>query len=83
MSGLITKSVINTDGPSHPLFSLNGGKHFGRILKSDRSFTQRVGNGEKVDESSRWEWLAKLSIASYVILTRQQVLFAHHDYQLF
>ena len=38
-SGVLTKSVVDADRPSHTLLSLNGREHFGRVLECDRSFT--------------------------------------------
>jgi hypothetical protein len=50
---MLTKSVVDANGPSHPLLTLNGREHLGRILESDWSFSQGVGDSEEVDESSR------------------------------
>ena len=51
---LLTEGVVDANGPRHSLLSLNGREHLGRILKSDRSFTQGVADGEEVDEP-RWK----------------------------
>ena len=50
---MLTESVVDANCPSHSLLTLNGGEHLGRILESDRSFSQGVADGEEVDESSR------------------------------
>jgi hypothetical protein len=50
---MLTESVVDANGPSHSLLTLNGGEHLGRILESDRPFSQGVADGEEVDESSR------------------------------
>lgn len=50
---MLTKGVVDANGPSHPLLSLDGRKHLGRILESDRPLTQRVSDSEEVDESRR------------------------------
>jgi hypothetical protein len=50
---MLTESVVNTNGPSHSLLTLNGGKHLGRILESDWTFSQGVADGEEVDESGQ------------------------------
>lgn len=55
-SGLLTKGVVDANGPGHPLLSLNGRKYFGRILKSDRSLAERVGDSEEVDEPTGRDW---------------------------
>jgi len=49
---MLTESVVDANGPSHSLLSLNGGEHLGRVLESDWSFSQGVTDGEEVDESS-------------------------------
>jgi len=48
---VLTKGVVDADSPGHALLTLNSGEHFSGVLKRDGAFTQRVGNGEKVDES--------------------------------
>ena len=48
-----TKSIVDTNGPSHSLLSLNSGKHLGRVLESNWPFSQRVADGKKVDEPVR------------------------------
>jgi hypothetical protein len=50
---MLTESVVDANGPSHSLLTLNGGEHLGRILESDWSFSQGVADGEEVDESGR------------------------------
>ena len=35
---MLTESIVDANGPSHPLLSLNGRENLGRILESDRSF---------------------------------------------
>ena len=50
---ILTESVVDANGPSHSLLTLNGGEHLGRVLESDWSFSQGVADGEEVDESSR------------------------------
>ncbi len=52
-SVMLTESVVDANSPGHSLLALNGREHLGRVLESDWSFTQRVGDSEKVDESSR------------------------------
>lgn len=47
-----TKDVIDEDGKSHPLLSLNGREHLGRVLERNRSLTQRITDGEEVDETN-------------------------------
>lgn len=49
----LTKGVVDANSPSHSLLSLNGGKHLGRVLESDGSFTQRIADREEVDKPSR------------------------------
>ena len=51
-----SESVVDANGPSHSLLTLNRRKHFGRILESDRSFTQRVGDCEEVHEQNHWSY---------------------------
>jgi hypothetical protein len=48
---MLTESVVDANGPSHSLLTLNGREHLGRILEGDWSFSQGVGDGEEVDES--------------------------------
>ena len=48
---MLTKSVVDANGPSHSRLTVNGRKHFGRVLESDWSFPHRVGDGKEVDES--------------------------------
>ena len=60
---MFTESVVNANSPSHSLLSLNGREHLGRVLKCDRSFTQRVADSEEIDEPGRRKWSAKLSMA--------------------
>lgn len=74
---MLTESVVNANSPSHSLLSLNGRKHLGRILESDRSLTQRVGDGEEVDESSRRRSV-KPGITRLEELTRLLVLAVRH-----
>lgn len=50
--GTLTESVVDADGPSHSLLSLDGGEHFGGVLEGDWAFTQAVADGKEVDESS-------------------------------
>ena len=45
-----TKEVVNEHHPSHTLFSLNSREDFCRVLESDGSFTERIGDGEEVDK---------------------------------
>ena len=47
-----TKSVVDANCPSHSLLTLNCREHLSRILESDWSFSQGVGDGEEVDKSS-------------------------------
>lgn len=49
---VLTESVVDADSPSHALLTLDGGEHLGRVLESHRTFTQRVADGEQVDEPS-------------------------------
>ena len=49
----LTESVVDANGPSHSLLTLNSGEHLGRILESDWSFSQGVADGEEIDESSQ------------------------------
>ena len=51
--GIPTKRVIDTDGPSHSLLTLDSGEYLGRVLESNWSFAQRIANGEQVDEPRR------------------------------
>jgi hypothetical protein len=51
LTKLLTESVVDAHGPCHPLLSLNGGEYLGRVLESDRSFSQGIADGEEVDES--------------------------------
>ena len=47
---MLTKGIVDADSPGHALLTLDGWKYFGRVLKRDRAFAQRVGNCEKIDE---------------------------------
>ena len=49
---MLTKSIVDANGPSHSLLTVNGRIHLGRVLESDWSFSHRVGDGKEVDESS-------------------------------
>ena len=49
---MLTECVVDADGPSHSLLTLNGREHLGGVLESDGPFTQGVADGEEVDESS-------------------------------
>lgn len=53
MVGVLTECIVDTNSPGHPLLTLDGGEHFGRVLESDRSFAQRVANGKQIDESNQ------------------------------
>lgn len=50
---MLTENVVDTNGPSHSLLSLNGREYLGRVLKSDWSFAQRVADSKEVDEPSQ------------------------------
>jgi hypothetical protein len=78
----LTESVVNANGPSHSLLSLNGRKHLGRVLESDWSFSQGVADGEEVDESSgRKQVISKIQNVNIIDkLTRQLVQFVPHGY---
>lgn len=58
---MLTESVVDADGPSHSLFSLNGREHLGRVLKSNWSFTQRVADSKEVDEPRQRKQSVRLS----------------------
>lgn len=76
MQDILTKGVVNANGPSHSLLSLNGWEYLCGVLESDRSLTQRVGDGEEVDESGK---SVKRGIATMLDeLTTQLVLSVHH-----
>lgn len=78
---ILTENIVDANGPSHSLLSLNGREHLGRILESDRAFTQGVADGKEVDESSRGKQSVKLSIANTLDkLTRQLVQFVRRGY---
>jgi len=62
-----TEGVIDAYSPSHSLLSLNCGEDLGRVLESDWPFSQRVADGEEIDESD--ESLAKLGDAMIVSRT--------------
>jgi hypothetical protein len=61
---ILTESVVDANGPSHSLLTLNGGEYFGRILESDWSFSQGVADGEEVDEPSRRKRSVRFRIAN-------------------
>lgn len=71
---MLTESVVDANGPSHSLLSLNGREHLGRVLESDRSFTQRIADSEEVDESSRVKQSVKLSIANILDRRTRQLV---------
>jgi hypothetical protein len=48
-----TESVVDANGPSHSLFSMDSREDFGRVLESDWSFAQGVADGKEVDEPSQ------------------------------
>jgi hypothetical protein len=48
--GGLTEGVVNANGPSHALLTLDRGEDFGRVLEGHRAFTQRVADREQVDE---------------------------------
>lgn len=50
---MLTKSIVDAYNPSHTLLSLDGREDLGRVLESDRAFSQRVAYGEEVDKSDR------------------------------
>ena len=79
---MLTESVVDANGPSHSLLSLNRREHLGRVLESDWSFTQRVADSKEVDEPSRRKRSVILSTADILgELTRQLVQFVHPCYQ--
>ena len=59
----LTERVVYAHRPCHPLLSLNSREHFGGVLESDWSFTQRVADGEEVDEPGGGRSLVGLRIA--------------------
>jgi hypothetical protein len=64
-----TEEVVDKDDPRHSLFSLNRREDFGRVLESDRSFSERVTDGEQVNEKYDGSDLRRL--ASRFIEERQ------------
>lgn len=48
--GGLTEGVVDADGPSHALLTLDRGEDLGRVLEGHRAFTQRVADREQVDE---------------------------------
>ena len=48
---MLTKRVVDANGPSHPLLSLDRREHLGRVLERDGSLAERVRYCEEVDES--------------------------------
>lgn len=48
---VLTEGVVDADGPGHALLTLDGRENFGRVLESDGSFAQRIGDCEEVDEA--------------------------------
>ena len=50
---MLTKGVVDANGPSHSLLSLNGREHLCRVLESDWPFAQRVADSKEVDEPDR------------------------------
>lgn len=49
----LTKGVVNADSPGHTLLTLDGGEYFCRVLESNRTFSEGVGDGEEVHEADR------------------------------
>jgi len=46
------KSVVDADNPGHALLTLDGRKDLGRVLEGDRTFAERVHDGEEVDKEN-------------------------------
>lgn len=46
-----TKGVVDADGPSHALLTLNRREDLGGILEGNGAFSERVGDCEEVNES--------------------------------
>lgn len=74
----LTKSVINADGPGHPLLSLNRGEHFRGVLKGDRSFTKGVHDCEEVYEPAFVEISVGHGVQDMNILTRRPAQVFRH-----
>jgi hypothetical protein len=49
----LTKGVVDADSPGHTLLTLDGGEYFGRILESNWTFSEGVGDGEEVHEADK------------------------------
>ena len=47
-----SEGVVDAHGPSHALLTLDGGEDLGRVLESNGTLTQRVGDCEEVDEEN-------------------------------
>jgi len=47
---MLTKSVVDANGPGHALLSLNRGKHLGGVLESHGAFSQGIADGEEINE---------------------------------
>ena len=48
---MLTKRVVDANGPSHPLLSLDRREHLGRVLEGDGALAERVRYCEEIDES--------------------------------
>jgi hypothetical protein len=48
-----TKGVVDADSPGHTLLTLDGWEYFGRVLESNRTFSEGVGDGKEVNEADR------------------------------
>ena len=44
------EGVVDAHGPGHALLTLDGGEHLGGVLESDGALSERVADGEEVDE---------------------------------
>ena len=49
-----SESVVDADGPSHSLLTLDGREDFGGVLESYRTLSQGIADGKKVDKQDDW-----------------------------
>lgn len=55
----LTEGVVDTDGPSHSLLTMDSREHLSRILESDGPLAHRIGDSKQVNEAElnlgQWE----------------------------